>query len=100
MIKARASTQLLCTAAEEGDKDENKRGITDYSSPLFSSQTSPSHNTHSENSMTAWKFICLNTVTDQNQEVSLTWHFCWHNSAKIIKHFKPSLGLRSFSKKK
>lgn len=37
MIKARASTQLLCTAAEEGDKDGNKRGITDCSSPLFSS---------------------------------------------------------------
>lgn len=37
MIKARTTTQLLCTAAEEGDKDENKRGIIDYSSPLFSS---------------------------------------------------------------
>lgn len=35
MIKARVSTQLLCTAAEEGDKAGNKRNYRLFLSPFL-----------------------------------------------------------------
>lgn len=40
MIKERVMYSALRTAAEQGDKAENKREIVDDSSPLLSSQTS------------------------------------------------------------